>query len=217
MRRLLGYALAATAMVILTAGAAHAQAFEGEIEVSTSYIDVKSFNLEISDRPVVKFTGLADFGSGMYAEAYAYSGFDKPFGDPGSEVGAEIGWEGEIGSGVNINVAAGRWANYQGAGLDTGDWFVRLGGSYENLSIEASVLSGESDTVILRGQYEAAVTERLTIRPSVAYLTAYGELNPGIEADYNLGHGFSARLTAVYAETDDGRDLSAAAGLVLGF
>lgn len=209
--------VAAVLPLLLPWGAATAQEVEGEIGLHSAYIDVESFNDRFSDEPMVEFVLLIDAGRGFYVEPYVASGFDRPLRDMSSEFGFEAGWSGSVGSGLDLNVAAGRWANYQGAGLDDGDWFGRIGVSRDGLAASVSLLRGASDTILLNAGYEMRVGSRATLTPSVAYVTADNTLNLGAELRYELSTTVAVSGRAAAPETEEGREVYGSFGIIFSF
>lgn len=191
------------ASVVLATGACApsiAKADEFTVALESRYLDTTIFNDVYSDKPSLQFDATFDLNKiakGAYVSAYAYTGFDKPFGDSSSEYGLELGGEWDIADSLTFNLAGGRYANYEGRGFDAGDWYGKVSVSYAQLTVSASVLNGEDDTVLFNGSYELQVGERLSITPSVAYLTAYHEFNPAIAVSYRLLDGLSLSAKAV--------------------
>ena len=185
-------------------GAQSVLAQEFTVTLGSSYIDTATFNDRFSDEPVVQVSATFDLGDGFYAEPYASSGFKSPFNDASSEYGLEIGWEGDLAEDVTLNVAAGRWANYGGAGFDEGDWFLKVGVTHGNLTVAVSALQGASDTAILHVAYELPVNDRLSLTPSAAFSTRDGTVNPGVAASYRLTDAFSLNAMVVVPERPGG-------------
>jgi len=199
----------AVAVVLTSLGAwslagleASAQTFD--VELSTTYLEPSTFVDVFSERPMARVTGAFDLGDGGYVEAYASSGFDRPFRDEGSEFGLEVGGEWALSAETNLNVAAGRWMNYAGQGLEAGDWFGRIGLSQGGLQVSASLLAGDSDTVALNAAYEWALSDRITLAPTVGYLTADETLNFGLVGTVWVTDHWGLAVTAVAPDSDTG-------------
>jgi len=210
------YLLGATASA-LACPPASAQAVEGELTLHSSYLDIDSFNDRFSANPVAQLTIAIDAGGGFYVEPYLYTGFDRPFGDASSEYGVEMGWEGEIAAVLTANVATGRWANYQGGGMNAGDWFGRIGLRHADFSLSASILQGDSNTILLNAEYELHPAAAVTITPSVAYVTADRAFNPGAELTYRLGPALALAVGVVAPQRAGGREVYGSVGLIWSF
>lgn len=205
--------VAALASWGLAAPGASAQSVD--LELSSAYLEPSTFVGVFSERPMARVTGAFDLGDAGYVEAYASSGFDRPFRDEGSEIGLEVGGEWVVGGDLVLNLAAGRWANYAGQGLEAGDWFGRVGLSHGPIQASASVLQGDSDTIALNASYEWALTEHVSLLPTIGYLTADEALNFGIVGTINLTDQWGLAITAVAPDSDAGdRETYVAASLI---
>lgn len=198
-------------------GAQRAQAHEFEVEVATSYLDTDTFNDRFSDDPVAQFTLTLDLGQSFYAEPYVYSGFKDPLADESSEYGIEVGGEWELVEGITFNLAAGRWSNYQGQGFDAGDWFGRSELSYRGVTVSVTGFSGDTDTVVLRTEYKLPISEKLTVTPSIAFITNGSSANPSVSASYQLTERFSLNGKLVAPKSGSEREVYGSLGLVFAF
>lgn len=219
----LGVSIPAAAQTIVpdTQPKAEASA-ESPLDLSVSlesrYLDTKTFNDVFSDSPSLQVEATYSITPQVYVSAYAYTGFKKPFADASSEYGFEAGYERDVGGGATVSFAAGRYANYEGQGFGSGDWYVKAGIQYGHLNASVSALSGDTDSVLLNVSYDLPVGKRLTVSPSIAAFTRDGRINPALAADCRISDHLS--LGARFALPDDGtgtRKLYAAAALTYHF
>jgi hypothetical protein len=166
---------------------------------------------------VLQLTLELDLGSGLYVEPYVYAGFIKPLRDESSEVGMEVGWEGDIAEEIALNLAVGRWANYGGLGLGVGDWFGRVGVSHRDSEVSLSWLTGENDTALINASYRIAIAQKATLSPSLAFVTATGAFNLAAEGSYDLTPGLAFRLRAASPLIEGRRHFFASGGLAWSF
>lgn len=208
---LLSAALAAGAFV---PSVSHAQ--EASVTLASRYID--TFNTAIGNEPSLQVEASYSFNKHVYVSAYAYTGFTKPFADKSSEYGFEAGGQWELGK-ATVTLAAGRYADYEGQGFGAGDWYVKAGVTYKRVSASVSALKGENKTVLLNVSYELPITKRLTVTPSLVYLTAERKLNPALTASYDLTEHLSIGAKFVLPKNEDtgSRNLYAAAMLTFKF
>lgn len=212
-RKAAAIAITGCGVWLLTVGPAPAQSIEAEL--STSYLDADTFMDRFSDRPLLRLTGAVDVGENGYLEVYGATGFEKPFRDRSSEFGIEFGGEWETGRETSLNIAGGRWMNYAGAGTDAGDWFGRMGLSHRALHASASLLIGDSDTIVLNAAYEFSLSERIIITPSLGYLTATDALNVGLVGEFHVSDRVHFSVVAVAPETGDGGREAYVAGAMI--
>lgn len=201
-RKAVAVAVTGCGVWFLTAGSAPAQSIEAEL--SSSYLDADTFMDRFSDQPQFRLTGEVDIGSNGYLEAYGATGFDRPFRDGSSEFGVELGAEWETGADTSLNVAGGRWMNYAGAGAEAGDWFGRLGFRHRGFYASAALLAGDSDTVVLNAAYDLRLSERVTLTPAFAYVTATDAVNAGMLGELQVTERLLLSLVAVAPETEEG-------------
>lgn len=197
------------AVVVATLGvwelaASPASAQTVDVELGSAYLEPSTFVDVFSERPFARVTTAFDLGESGYVEAYASSGFDRPFRDDGSELGLEFGRDWTLADDIGLNVAAGRWANYAGEGLEAGDWFGRIGLSRGGLQTSVALLAGDSDTVALNAAYEWVLSDRLSLLPSIGYLTEDQTLNFGLVGTVRLTDALGLAVTAVAPESDLG-------------
>lgn len=184
--------------------APEASAQSVDLELSSAYLEPSTFVDVFSERPMARVTGALELGDTGYVEAYASSGFDQPFQDEGSEFGVEVGREWDLTEETSLNLAAGRWANYAGQGLEAGDWFGRVGLSRGGFQASASLLAGDSDTVALNAGYEWVLSDRVRLLPTVGYMTANETLNFSLVGSLRLTEDWGLAVTAVAPESDTG-------------
>jgi hypothetical protein len=206
----------------LTAGAFAplvAQAQEVDVTFKSRYVDTETFNDVFSNEPSLQAEASYNITDTVYISAYAYTGFIRTFADNSSEFGGEIGGSWDIAPDTTFDLAAGRYADYEGQGFAAGDWYAKAAVTYGHLSVSGSVLQGVSDTVLLRTSYELPVTSRLTLTPSVVYLTATGDFNPALQAKYRLTDTLSIGAGFVFPKNDitGKRKLYGAVGLTKTF
>lgn len=192
--------LGLAALAVPAAAGAH----DLSVTLASRYVDTSTFNDVFSSSPMLQAEGTLDLGKGAYASAYAYTGFRKPFRDQSSEYGVEVGKEVQISSKATLTLAAGRYADYEGRGFHAGDWYGKAEVAYGNLTASASVLRGETDSVLLRASYDVSVTEKFSLRPSVAVFTSDGRINPGLDVSYRISDRFSIGGRFVLPKNSDG-------------
>lgn len=217
MRRfLIGVALSSA---LMTFGASSAQANEFNIGLASRYLETETFNDVFSDTPSLQVDGTLDLSANVYVSAYAYTGFERPFRDASSEYGFEAGYQHEIGGSTTITFAAGRYSNYGGRGFGAGDWYGKVEIEHGRLTASASVLSGETDSVLLHVAYELPVGDHLTVTPSVAFFTSDQRINPGLDATYRLSERVSVSFRCILPqdEVTGNRHFYAALALTVSF
>lgn len=212
-RKVAAIAVTGAGAWLLTAGDAPAQSIEAEL--STAYLDTDTFLDRFSDRPMFRLTGTVDIGANGYLEAYGATGFDEPLQDSSSEYGFELGGEWEIAGETSLNLAGGRWTNYAGGGLEAGDWFGRVGVSHGDFYASASVLAGDSDTAVLNASYDFALSDQVSLVPTIGYITATDTLNYGLVGEVSATEHLFLSLSAVAPMTEDGgRDFYVSGSLI---
>ncbi len=206
----------ALACLLLAAGAPAfaAPTVDLEVGVHSAYIDSRSFNERVSDRPVVQATASVELGRGFYVEPYAYSGFRRPFADAGAEYGMEGGWAGNLVAGYQVNAALGRWANYAGEGLGAGDWFARVGLTRGAFEASATMLRGDTGGLLLNARHEFRLAQRVRVTPSGAYASSGRALTPGVELFHGLGGHWALAVRAVAPERGQRRTVHGSLGIV---
>ena len=206
---------------MLVAGALPETALAQEVTVmfASRYLDTSTYNEVFSNEPVLQVEGQASVTDHLYVSAYVYSGFTKPFADKSSEYGFELGGNWDIAERTEVNIAVGRYANYEGRGWHEGDWYGKVGLTHGQATVSASVLSGVTDSVLIRAEYELLRRDRLTVRPSVAYLTDENTFNPALEVNYRLRDklSFGARAVMPTSKATSSRKLYVALTLTGSF
>jgi hypothetical protein len=125
----------------------------------------------------------------------------------------EVGWDQEIWREWTFSVAGGRWGNYRGKGFHAGDWFGRVGVNNANLRLSASLLRGESDTVLLDAGYELHPAPALAILATIAYDTGERTINPGVELTYELTSSLALTTRVVAPQGTERRRIHASFGI----
>ena len=190
--------------IFLSMNVASAQEFE--VSLNSSYVDTSTFNDRFSDGANIEVSAYFELGNrDVYLEAYAITGFDSLLNDSASEYGFEFGKSWEVSEDTSINLAAGRWMNYEGFGYDVGDWMFRLGVERGSFSVAATVLRGESDTTILYSSYAFEIGEKLSFSPSIAYDTEGHTFNPGFSTELLLSPSWAVGLEVVYPDDEERR------------
>lgn len=211
--------LAILALVAAALAPSAASAQEVSVTLASRYVDTSTYDDAFSNEPMLQVEASYDVTDHAYVSAYAYTGFQKPFRDDSSEYGFEVGGEWEVGKGSSINIAAGRYADYEGQGFHAGDWYAKVQLTHGPVTVSASALTGDSDTLLLYASYELPVTDRLTAKPSVAYFTRGGRVNAGLDLSYKISDRVSVggRFVLPQDEVTHERHFYAAAALTLSF
>lgn len=210
--------VATSFLALIAATPAFGQEIEvsGEVRAMTSYVDDRLFNQEFSTEPLAQFSILAEADNGLYVEVNVLSGFNRPLRDSSSELRLEVGWEREIAQNLTLNVAGGRYDNYGGAGLGTGDTFGRVGIRYQDTSVAVSYLAGETDAAIAFVEHELEVG-KFTIIPSISWNLTTGDVNPGARASYRITDTASIEGVVGSRNAQGERDLVASVGVAVRF
>lgn len=188
------------------------------VSLESRYLDTRTFNDVFSDSPSLQIEATYSITPQVYVSAYGYTGFKKPFADASSEYGFEAGYERDVGNGTTVSFAAGRYADYEGQGFHSGDWYAKVGIQHGPLTASVSALSGDSNTVLVNVSYDLPIGKRLTVSPSIAAFTSDGRINPGLAVDYRISDHVSLGGRFVLPDNGTGtRKFYAAAALTYHF
>ena len=201
-------ALLASAAFLIIAGAASEARAEPQpdsklhvsLSLETRYLDTLYFNEAVSDEPALQASASYDLTEHVYVSAYAYTGFTKAFRDDSSEYGFELGVQKEVAKDTTLTVATGRYANYWGQGFDAGDTYVRASVQHGPATASVSVLKGMSNTALLNFSYDITVAEKVTLTPSIAYISREERTNFGLTARYWATDHLSVGVKVVLPE-----------------
>lgn len=207
------FALTFAAAVAVSAVPAAAQTVAGSVEAFSRYIDTTTFNTPVSNDPMVRLNATIDLGDEVYVDGYVYSGFENPLSDDSSEYGIEAGKAWTLSESSSVTVAAGRYANYFGQGFNAGDWYLRGELAVGAVTVEAGGYWGDSDTAVLGISYEIPVGDRVTVKPTVKWITAYDLVNPGVEATVRINDRLSLKAIAVLPDGGYAKSVYATVGL----
>lgn len=189
----------------------------GYVAVGSGYHFLELFNERFSSEPFVEAYASKPLGGGAYVSAYVSTGLSSPLGDEPSNYGFEAGKTWRLSPRAEVTVAVGRFANYYGEGFGRGDWYARadLRAGPTTLSVGAFV--GATDSVIVGAAHDIAVGDRLTVTPSVAFVTATGDLNPSVSASYRLTDDLALGASVVGVNEEGERGVFGAVTLTWSF